>query len=505
MRDIGRENMSLQSLQEKETLPSNQFCISWEEPEQFEGQPREYFDISCLPHVVKNICEAIADSLTVSADMVGTCALTILSTACQNHIVEIKSGWEEPLNLFGLIVASAGEKKSPVQAILKKPFDDWQSQKNSSLKSEIEVSKQTYKNLKKKLAKAESDILKSVDGAEEEAIRLAQELADFEAVRPVRLYSGDCTTEKLAQLLAENNEQFSIISSEGGIVSTIAGRYSNGEANSDIYCKAFYGESVQVDRVNRDSDLLDRPILSMLLAVQPVVLKSLINNSVLTGVGLVDRFLFCVPPSSIGKSTFNSPAIPDKVMTEYHNLVTQLLDERQGRKYLKFSHEARKLFADFYDHFQQISIPRDFEGIEGWASKHCGIVARIAGILQLSEDGNCTISADNVLKAITLSDYFQEQARLVLGGAVLNEAEQLAEYVLERIKKCKSNVLEKDGVHVLKFRDLQRTIHKRGLKTREDFAEPLQILCNKGYIDVQEDTDVKNLRELYVNPVVLEG
>ena len=455
--------------------------------------------------MVKNICEAIADSLAVSADMVGTCALTILSTACQNHIVEIKSGWEEPLNLFGLIVASAGEKKSPVQAILKKPFDDWQSQKNSSLKSEIEVSKQTYKNLKKKLAKAESDILKSVDGAEEEAIRLAQELADFEAVRPVRLYSGDCTTEKLAQLLAENNEQFSIISSEGGIVSTIAGRYSNGEANSDIYCKAFYGESVQVDRVNRDSDLLDRPILSMLLAVQPVVLKSLINNSVLTGVGLVDRFLFCVPPSSIGKSTFNSPAIPDKVMTEYHNLVTQLLDERQGRKYLKFSHEARKLFADFYDHFQQISIPRDFEGIEGWASKHCGIVARIAGILQLSEDGNCTISADNVLKAITLSDYFQEQARLVLGGAVLNEAEQLAEYVLERIKKCKSNVLEKDGVHVLKFRDLQRTIHKRGLKTREDFAEPLQILCNKGYIDVQEDTDVKNLRELYVNPVVLEG
>lgn len=409
------------------------------------------------------------------------------------------------MNLFGLIVANAGEKKSPVQAILKKPFDDWQTRKNTDLKPQIETSKQTYKNLKKKLAKAESDILKSVDGAEEESIRLAQEIADFEAVRPVRLYSGDCTTEKLAQLLAENDEQFAIISSEGGIISTIAGRYSNGEANADIYCKAFYGESVQVDRVNRDSDLLERPILSMLLAVQPIILKSLVGNAALTGVGLVDRFLFCVPPSSIGRGTFNSPSIPDKVMTEYHNLVTQLLNKRKDRKYLKFSKEARQLFADFYDHFQQVSIPRDFEGLEGWASKHCGIVARIAGILQLAEDGSCTISAENVLRAITLSDYFQEQARLVLGGTVLNEAEQLAEYVLERIKKCKEKIAERNGGYVLKFRDLQRTIHKGGLKAREDFVEPLQILVSKGYIDIQEDTDVKNLREFYVNPVILEG
>lgn len=479
--------------------------LSWDEVDKFENAPREGFDLDCLPSAISDYAKAVAHSMSVSEDMVGACALAALSVACQPYSVEVKVGWEEPLNLYAAIVAGAGEKKSPVLKAFTKVFDDFSADYNFAHADEFAASRQREKNLRKKLAKAEADLAKGESDAEEESIRLAQELANFKPAYPMRFYTSDCTSEKLPRLMMEQSGQLSIISAEGGIISTIAGRYS-GEPNTDIFCKAFYGESVQVDRVGRESEHLSRPILSILLCIQPVVLQKLTGNRELAGVGLVDRFLFCAPESSIGRGVFNNPPVPDKALCAYRNKMWDLLEKRDTPKTLQFSTEARKLFADFYDHFQQFTIPSDFEGIEGWASKHCGIVARIAAILQLAEDGDTTISVDSVARAIKLSDYFQEQAQRVLRGIVLDGITANAMYILGKLRRIVNSATpDGQGQYKVSFRDLMRKCRRESLRTKKDYTAPLQILINRGYVQINENTEIEQISHLWVNPEVGAG
>ncbi len=478
--------------------------MSWDKPDEFHGNPTEHFNLDCLPPAISKYCKGVVRSLNVSGDMVGTCALTVLSIACQPHTIEIKPDWCEPLNLYSSIVASAGERKSPVLKAFVKVLDDYATDYNLRNKSQIAVSKQRYKNLKKKLAKAEAEASKGDETAEEETIRIAQEIAEFEAVKPMRIYTGDCTAEKLPQLMIEQDQRFAIVSSEGGIIATISGRYS-GEVNADIYCKAFYGESVQVDRVGRESEALEKPILSMLLCIQPIILSKLVENRELAGVGLVDRFLFCVPESSIGKGTFDSPPVPDKDLCDYRNKIRDLLDMRNTPKYLRFSREARNTFADFYDHWQSFTIPAEFEGIEGWASKHCGIVARISAILQLAEDGSNVVSKENVVRAIMLSDYFSEQARLVLNGVVLDGDSAEALYILGKIKDvAKKQGVNADGQYKISFRELMRANRKVAYRKKESYIKPMQVLIDKGYVSIDEDKEIEKVSHFYLNPTTLE-
>jgi hypothetical protein len=54
---------------------------------------------------------------------------------------------------------------------------------------------------------------------------------------PPRLIADDVTVEHVATLMGQNGERIGILSDEGGLIDTIAGRYSNGVANVDVYNK----------------------------------------------------------------------------------------------------------------------------------------------------------------------------------------------------------------------------------------------------------------------------
>lgn len=476
------------------------FSPLWDEPEPLQAEPKEHIDADCLPKMLSNIAQAIAESLSVSFDMVAATSLGIMSVCCNKHSVCLKDGWIQPLTLFTVGCAEAGERKSPVINALKKPIDDWVRQKNIDLKPRIAESKQRYKNLKSNLHVAEKALEKG-KGDEAETIRLAKEIDDYEPVRQIRLYSGDVTSEKLAQLLQENEERFAIISSEGGILQVLSGeRYGSGTANYDVYCQAYNGETVNVDRVNSGTVTMESPVLSMVLFVQPVILAGLLGNDTLQGVGLVDRCLFYAPKSTIGSERFATVPVNPKIETAYSNLIHRLLDEPQ-RRTLRLSDEAKEMYGAWYDQFTR-DIPFLYDDLRGWASKFRGTVGRIAGIIQICEGDVDLISGETMYKAILLADYFAEQARLILRTGGLNKNEQAASYILGRIKALRKETRVDDaGRIVLTYRNLRRNTHRKDLQKKSDFNEPLQVLIDKGYIDLNGD-DFDRVTEIYINPSI---
>ena len=85
----------------------------------------------------------------------------------------------------------------------------------------------------------------------------------------------DITPEKLGQTLAENGERLAIVSDEGGVFDIMAGRYSNGVPNLDVYLQSHAGGAVRVDRGNRPPVMMNHPALTIALSPQPDVLRGL--------------------------------------------------------------------------------------------------------------------------------------------------------------------------------------------------------------------------------------
>jgi hypothetical protein len=67
-----------------------------------------------------------------------------------------------------------------------------------------------------------------------------------------RLVADDVTPEAAASLLAEQGGRLAVLSAEGGIFATMAGRYSGGVPSLEVFLKGHAGDLLRVDR-SRDS------------------------------------------------------------------------------------------------------------------------------------------------------------------------------------------------------------------------------------------------------------
>ncbi|WP_425466834.1 DUF3987 domain-containing protein [Peribacillus cavernae] len=85
---------------------------------------------------------------------------------------------------------------------------------------------------------------------------LTNEIDEQKIITLPRLITEDVTPEKLADLMAENNEKMALLSAEGGgIFNIMAGRYaSDGKANLEIFLKGFSGDYCAVDRIGRGAN-----------------------------------------------------------------------------------------------------------------------------------------------------------------------------------------------------------------------------------------------------------
>jgi hypothetical protein len=458
----------------------------WEMPIPFDEYHLPPFPLDALPKAVGDYVAALSESTQTPVDMAATAAIAILSVCMQGKFkIRAKPDWIEPVNIFVLNVMNPSERKSAVENAMIRPLNVYESERNVQNAAAIEASKMQKRILERRQKVLEDQASKGK--ADAQAVRrMAEEIAGYKEMKPMKLYVDDITTEKLTSVLADNNGRAAILSTEGGIFDTLAGAYSK-TVNIDVMLKGYSGDSIRVDRIGRNSESIMNPALTVLLMVQPSVLSGLMQNGVFRGRGLTARFLYCIPASFVGKRKYRSASVPDEVYREYEQCIRNLLEDEceRGEEIITLSQEADALIEAFAERLEP-ELNRTYADIVDWAGKLVGNIQRIAALLcRASTYRNhdflvvpdpLVVDGETMRNSIRIGEYFIEHARaaFMLMGA---------DPVISQSKKV-MDVVTKNGMTEFTRRDLMRLC--RNFKKAEDVQPVLTQLVDYGYIAPKE-------------------
>lgn len=440
------------------------------------------FPIASFPKIIRNYVEAVAEHTQTPIDMSAVSVMCVVSTAIQGKFeIEGKEDYTETSNIYCIVIAQPGERKSAVQKTTTKPLIDFEKEENERRKPIIAKQESELKIIRSKIKKLEeSGKIEEIEKIEELQIKL-QELEKVQ-VKHLRLTADNCTSEALTSLLADNDGKISIISAEGGIFDILNGQYnSKSTASIDTFLKAHCGDTIRVDRKGRESEYIEKPTMTVLLAVQDTVLEGLMSNDIFRGKGLNARFLYCNPTSKLGTRNFKTEKISSIVEEEYKKLIYNLLQLPNTEKpiILKLSAEANKELENFYNWIEpQLVDKLDF--MADWAGKLVGACLRIAGILHCMEYSNitysCSVSINTMKKAIDISRYFLEHSKYAYMLMGTDKETQKAKYILKKLKKREDLPLK------LKRNEIATLCRSKDIKNANDIIKALDILVENGYI-----------------------
>ena len=523
-----------------ETEPEEKGTDEWEPLVPFTDYKLPEFPVDALPPVIRAYAVSAAESVQVPVDMCASACLAVLALTTQGkYTVMGKADWYEPLNLYVLCIAPPSERKSTILSKVTGPINSYEADYNRRHALEIENCQNEYAVMEKTKERMLSMIAdkkagkkgaaEKVEKAEEmlgdyekKVAELTEEIVNYKFKKSMKLYSADITSEKLADVLEENDGRIGILSSEGGIFEIMNGAYSgNKEPKIDVFLQAWSGDRIRVDRVGRASNNIEHPALTMLLMVQPHVISGLVNNKTFSGRGLTARFLYCMPKSAVGHRRYRTAGIPETVKESYTELLTNLLDDEindaRVPKLIRLSDEADKLLEEFYDRTEP-QIPAEYAELSGWMGKLVGTVLRIAGIFTRAlvadriarasfdeiqdmdtDTDNLLVSGDTMKGAIAIGEYYLEHARAAFSLMGGDEVTSNAMFALE--------VIGRKGLNGFKTADLMRASKK--FKTADATNEVLKRLTEMGYLRKETPESKKSGRppapKFIVNPIWLES
>jgi hypothetical protein len=464
-------------------------------PGHFDGPPVQLtrrgqlpdFPVEALPPVLAAMVAAVAEFTQTDPGMAGTSALTVLSACAGGRAeVEVRSGWREPLNLYTATVAAPGERKSAVQATMTRPLADAEM----TLAEAGHITR-LEKETEKEVARKAAEHAKAVAGRANDVDRdklLAEAIsaaghAEAMLVPPVpRIMADDVTPEAVASLLAEQAGRLAVISAEGGIFDTIAGRYSNNVPQLDVWLKGHAGDPLRVDRKGRPPEFVRRPALTLGLMIQPSVLEAIARHETFRGRGLLARFLYAMPPSRVGRRRVGAESVPDTTAAAWDGLIRGLAETLAGwtdPAILTLDPAAHRLVLDIERHLEpQLGQGGDLGHIADWGSKLTGATVRLAGLLHLAADPvdgwRFPIGVAAVEQAVRIAGYYRGHALAAFDAMRADPLLGSAAYVLDVIRKL--------GNDTVSTRDLFAAVTRSRFPRAADLDPVLTVLDEHGYL-----------------------
>jgi hypothetical protein len=443
--------------------------------------------------------------------------LAVLATCCQKRFeVMPEPGYTEPLCIWTVVALEPGNRKSAVMTAMTAPLLAWEHSQAMMMKEVIQQKESERKTIEARV-KGLRDKAARASGADFQTLK--QEIADVETSLPEtptlpRLCTQDVTPERLGALMAENGERQAIISDEGGIFDIIAGRYSGGIPNLDVFLQGHSGTRICVDRGSRAAVWMNSPTLTMGLSPQPDVLRGLADHPGFRGRGLLARFLFAIPTSKVGYRELRSQPVSPMVEAAYAVCVKALLETPPAKNeqeadvphILRFDDGARAAWKEFAHTVERgMRDGGRFEFIKDWAGKLAGQTARIAGLLHCAthahdEPWNRPINKDTMTQALQVAAVLVEHAFVVFDLMGADPAVDAARHVLRWInRRQKAHFTARDCYEALKGR----------FRRRETLDPAFEVLAERHYIreHAPEGTKKRGRPSLVfqVNPVVVEG
>ncbi|MCP4004049.1 MAG: DUF3987 domain-containing protein, partial [bacterium] len=429
----------------------------WGQPIPFRTADLPEFPVGSLPPFLSAFVGAEALATQTPTALPGCLVLAACAVCVGGRFrVEVRRGWQEPTNLFVVVVLDSGNRKSAVVADVTRPILLHEKSECERLEPEILEAETRRRVLQKRTREAEKNASKAKVGEreqlEQEAIYAANELAQVHVPPRPRLFADDVTPEKLGELICDHDGRFAVLSPEGGIFDLLAGRYSASNApNFDVFLKGHAGDPLRVDRIGRPSNRVDQPCLTVGLTVQNDVLRGLASKPGFRGRGLLARFLYTIPESPLGRRTVDAPPMPDRVREAFHRALTTMLEmplatDERGRPtshVLQFDEPAAKRFKAFEERIEPQLAPFGELGmITDWGSKLAGATARLCGIIHVAKHGydvapahTRRIDVDTVACAIAIGEYFLAHAKAAFAEMGADPEVENARHVLAWVSR----------------------------------------------------------------------
>lgn len=421
----------------------------------------------------RDMAAAVAAHTQTPPAMAVLSILSVLAAVLQRRFEVAPYGddYREPLSIWTVTALGSGNRKTAVHRALTGVLVDWEKVQRDRMRKEIAIVYAQREVIGKRI-----ETLKLQAGKEQDAKvrqRLQDEIAELKESMPgelyaPRLFSGDITAERLQQLLVEQDERAAIVTDEGGVFQIMAGQYSGGMSSIDVFLQGHSGSSMRVDRAGRMAHL-DRPALTLALALQPGILQDVGRTKRFRDSGLMARCLYAVPRSTLGtRDVRDRHPIPAKVREDYDYMVFKLLDGMQrpigAPRVLPFDADAMEAWLDLCQRIEgEIGEGGRYAHMSDWASKLPGAAARIAGLLALADHGTSVVAVpmDAVQRAVRLTEMLipHAEAAFALMGAADGEtdAQMVLAYILRhRMLTVRRQHLQKamEG----RFRTLERLL-----------------------------------------------
>ena len=460
------------------------------------------FPVDALPTVIAMKVTELAEATQTDVAMAATSGLSALATCAGGHAkIQVRSGWIEPLCLDTVTIAPPAERKSAVQESMFAPLHDAEAEmsiageiERMTLQDELDMATKMVDQLNKVAVNAASKAAKpgATDEDKESAAAAAQAAKDAKAAMreiqvPVipRLLADDVTPEATASLLADHGGRIAIISAEGGVFDTIAGRYAR-TVNLDVFLKGHSGDRIRVDRQGRPPQYIPSPALTIGLMVQPRIIEAIAANRDFVGRGLLARFLYATPVSKVGSRVSTAIPVSQNTESKYSHWIKKLASDMAG-----WAGDPARLVLDEQAEVEVRKIQDDVEPTlvgEGelaspstlteWGGKYVGAVVRIAGLLHLGEHGEAghsyPVELDTVKAAERIGQYFKAAAINVFTQMGGDPDTADAVYLLDRVAHL--------GQDDVSERELFSACSRPRFSTMAAMTPSLKRLIDHGYL-----------------------
>jgi hypothetical protein len=446
-----KENETIEELDPEQPLP--------EEADE-EKEERPPFPIEALPDPFGSMAWAVSQSLNVPIELTGPAMLGALSTSIHKNL-QIQTGPDRltPCLLHILAFALSGTGKTESARLIFEPIftmqngmaGQWTKTDKYRVLSQILDIEDDIKDLTKEIAKLKKAKANRTD-IDILIFERADKLKEIDSLRTQsfpRLWSEDATAERIASLLAENNEKLTLFSEDASKpIQNILGRYNPAKRPDDnIIVKSYSMAPCSVDRErdrseHRDPISLEQPAINVVWFTQPDKIPWIFGNETLMEGGFVPR---CDPVDTKTepmKLTGQEPAIPSKLKAEYKKAIHDLMRAFRLSDDVTIVTPSAETTDFFRTKWNEIAEERKrgLHDINSFAARWIENAWRIAGLIHGALHGTKAASHELNLQtafdAWTIQEWFsREQLRLLKAGrfdVIENKVDSLIKEVCRR-------------------------------------------------------------------------
>jgi hypothetical protein len=371
----------------------------------FADDPKPSFPVHVLPPVMRTLVLEAAEALPSPAEFVAVPLLVFAgATIGRSRGLRLKEGWTETPVLFAAIVGAPGvAKKTPSIKVAQHPLDVMQAEAMRDYRSDIS-------------------------------------LPDDQAVIPDHTYTTDATLEAVATM-AESSRGFVVIKDE--LVSWVKScdAYRGGRGGDrQSWLSLWSSTALKVDRKSAGPLFVPDPRVSVFGGVQPDMLSELSKDG--RHDGFLDRILWAWPTPVRDRWTDSSVA--DTTRDAVLDVFRRLRANKEA-VVVTLSPDARNLWRAWYDDNAERTESAG-PVLVGVYTKMTAQAARLALILHcMGHSGNphaTVLSVETLYNALTLTEYFRSQARLVMTHLSRSAAGQGESLPITRVEQL---LLRADG------------------------------------------------------------